>query len=493
MMGPCNWFAGCILPFLILAMVPCLGAEEFEAKVIRVEQGDLLTVRHHGKELELVLYGILCPSPGQPHGNEARQFTSRMVLHEEVRIQVQEHKDASKIIGSVLLPDGSVLNHKLVQNGFASWDRDAAPNDIKLQTLEDVAKELSIGLWARSTPVADQPPVKEELQPITRQRSKGVPWVTVVSTIVTFLVVSAMVAFFVLQFRKPRDETPTVPAPVPRITPTEDRQSEEKAEAVESGRRAVEELLKSLSEFVSGLVESNLSYNSKMKDHKTSIDQAMTMAGLEEIKRLLTREIEDMESTTEGYRRQLEHANATIRHQQEIMERFRIDAKMDFLTKIANRRAFEARLKEEFERAKRYKSVFTLIMLDIDHFKKVNDVYGHMAGDQILRLIAQVLEDQTRFNDFVCRYGGEEFAVLLPESAVDQGRYVADKIRQAVENTSLLHADTKIKVTVSAGVGEVNAERDTPETFIARVDAALYQAKENGRNRIELTDDAREG
>jgi diguanylate cyclase (GGDEF)-like protein len=175
------------------------------------------------------------------------------------------------------------------------------------------------------------------------------------------------------------------------------------------------------------------------------------------------------------------------------MERFRIDAKMDFLTKIANRRAFEARLKEEFERAKRYRSVFALIMIDIDHFKKVNDVYGHIAGDQILRLIAQVLEDQTRFNDFVCRYGGEEFAVLLPESTVDQGRYVADKIRQAVENTSLLHGDTKIKVTVSAGVGEVNAERDTPETFIARVDAALYQAKEKGRNRIELTDDAQEG
>jgi diguanylate cyclase len=416
-----------------------------------------------------------------------------MVLHEEVRIQVQEHKDASKIIGSVILPDGSVLNHKLVQNGFASWHRDAAPNDIKLQTLEDVAKELRIGLWAPSTPLADRPPVKEELPPIKPQRSKGLPWVTVLSTIVTFLVVSAMVTFFVLQFRKRRDETPTVSAPAPRIAPTEDRQSQEKAEAVESGRHAVEELLKNLSEFVSGLVERNMSYNSKMKDHKTSIDQAMTMAGLEEIKRLLTREIEDMESTSENYRRQLEHANATIRDQQEIMERFRIDAKMDFLTKIANRRAFEARLKEEFERAKRYKSVFALIMIDIDHFKKVNDVYGHMAGDQILRLIAQVLEDQTRFNDFVCRYGGEEFAVLLPESTVDQGRYVADKIRQAVENTSLLHADTKIKVTVSAGVGQVNSERDTPETFIARVDTALYQAKENGRNRIELTDDAQGG
>jgi diguanylate cyclase (GGDEF)-like protein len=416
-----------------------------------------------------------------------------MALHEEIRIQVQEREDESKIVGSVILPDGGVLSHKLVQNGFASWDRDAAPEDIKLQTLEDFAKKLSVGIWASPTPAAERTPVEEEPLPITPRRSKGLPWTAVLSTIVTLLVVCAMVAFFMFQFRKSREEAPPVPPPAVKEAPIEDRHSEEKAEAVESGRHAVEELLESLSEFVSGLVESNMSYDSKMKDHKTSIDQAMTMAGLEEIKRLLTREIEGMESTSENYRRQLEHANITIRDQQEIMERFRIDAKMDFLTKIANRRAFQARLKEEFERAKRYKSVFTLIMIDIDHFKKVNDVYGHMAGDEILRLIAQVLEDQTRFNDFVCRYGGEEFAVLLPESAADQGRYVADKIRQAVENTSLLYANSKLKVTVSAGVGQVNPERDTPETFIDRVDAALYQAKENGRNRVELTDGPQDG
>jgi diguanylate cyclase len=478
--------AGCILLFLILTIVPSLQGQEFEAKIIEVEQGNLLTVLRQGKALELTLYGVRCPSPGQPYGEEALQFTSRTVLHKNVRVQIQERAGESKIVGSVVLPDDSVLNYRLVQNGLASWDRDQAPNDIKLQTLEDSAKKLRLGLWASSAPQTSQPPAREKQRPGKPPRSEALPWRVILATIVALLAVSATVTFFASQFRRTRDrEEPPAPAPVERKAPVEDRQSEEQVEAIESGRRAIQDLLRSLSDFVSGLVESSVSYDSRMKDHKVSINQAMTMAGLEEIKRLLLREIGEMESNSENYRRQLDHANATIRDQQEILERFRIDAKMDFLTKIANRRAFETRLQEEFERAKRYQSVFTLLMLDIDHFKKVNDIYGHMAGDQVLQLVAQVIEDQTRFNDFVSRYGGEEFAVLLPESTLDQGRYVAEKIRHAVENTSLLYANTKIKVTVSAGVGEVDTGNDTPGTLIDRVDAALYQAKRNGRNRVE--------
>ncbi len=486
-MGRKTWFAGCILSFLILAFVPAAHGQEFEAEVVGVERGDLLVIHHQGKKVALALYGVKCPAPDEPHGSEARQFTSSMVYHKDVRVRVQERENESKIAGFVMLPDGTVLNHRLVQNGLASWDRESAPNDIKLQTLEDSAQNLHLGIWSSSALVAERIPVEEKPRPATPRRSKALPWTAIFSTILAFLFASAVAVFFLLKAREPRDEGPTAPPPVRKAASAEDRQSDEQAEAIESGRNAIQDLLRSLSEFVSDLMTSNTSYEGKMKDHKVSIDQAMTMAGLEEIKRLLVHEIEEMQASSENYRSQLEHANAKIQDQQEIMERFRMDAKMDFLTRIANRRAFDTRLKEEFERAKRYNSIFSLIMIDIDHFKKVNDVYGHMAGDQILRLVAQVLEDQTRFNDFVSRYGGEEFAVLLPESTADQGRYVADKIRRAVENTSLVHANEKIKVTVSAGVGEVVAESDTQETFIERVDAALYQAKENGRNRVELS------
>jgi len=485
-MGRKTWFAGCILPFLILAFVLLAQGQDFDAEVVRVERGDRLAIRHQGNELELALYGVKCPAPDEPHGNEARQFTSTMVFQEHVRVQVRERETERKITGFVLLPDGTVLNHRLVRNGLASWDRERAPNDIKLQTLEDSAKNLHQGIWSPAAPEAERIPNEDSSQPVTARSSKERPWTSLLSSVLALLAASAMALFFARKSRKARKEEPAPSPPIRKQAPPGNQQAEEAAGAVESGRHVIQDLLESLSDFVSDLLEGNLSYDTRMKDHKVSIDQAMTMAGLEEIKRLLVHEIKEMQSTSEDYRRELEHANTTIRDQQKILERFRIDSKMDFLTRIANRRAFEIRLNEEFERAKRYNSIFTLIMVDIDHFKRVNDVYGHNAGDQILRLVAQVLEDQTRFNDFISRYGGEEFAVLLPESKADQGRYVAEKIRRAVENTSFMNVDEKIKVTISAGVGEVVVESDTPGTFVERVDAALYEAKKNGRNRVEM-------
>jgi diguanylate cyclase (GGDEF)-like protein len=472
---------------LVLAIAPSPRAQEFEAEVLGVDRGDLLSVRHQGKAVELALHGLECPAPDEPYGKEARQFTSKLVLDRTVRVQVQDRRTPLRLAGSVVLPDGSLLGHRLVQSGLARWDRKTAPNDIKLQTLEDSARKLGIGLWSLPDPKARAAPEKEGSKRSATRSGKILRSIAFLSMALALLVTIAAAVFLALMARRSRRQAAAAPAPSPVRTrpPAEAPKSDEQAQAIESGRDAIQELLKSLSEFVSELMQKSMSYNDKMKDHRVSIDRAMTLAGLEEIKRLLIREIEAVESTNESYRRQLDHANAKIQDQQEIMERFQIDSKMDFLTQIANRRAFETRLEEEFERAKRYGSVFSLVMIDIDHFKKVNDVYGHMAGDKVLRLVSQVLEDQTRFNDFVSRYGGEEFAILLPESTAGQGRLVAEKIRKAVERTSLVYGDWKIKVTVSAGVGEVNTQSDNPETFVRRVDAALYQAKQNGRNCVE--------
>ena len=304
--------SGCILLLVILGVVPRLWGQAFEAEVIRVDQGDLLTVRHQSKEIEVRLYGITCPSPGEPYGNEARQFASREALHEKVQVQVRGREGESRIRGSVQLADGSVLDQDLVRAGLAAWDRRDAPNDIKLQTLEDFARKLGIGLWAPSPSAAGETPIQEEPRRSEPQGSKPLPWASILSTLLALLAVSAMVVFFASQFRKGRPRGPNDPTPVQERAPVEARPPKEETEAVESGRRAIEELLKSLSEFVSGLVESNVAYDSRMKDHKSSIDQAMTMAGLEQIKRLLTAEIGQMRSTSENYRRQLEEASFSV-------------------------------------------------------------------------------------------------------------------------------------------------------------------------------------
>lgn len=257
------------------------------------------------------------------------------------------------------------------------------------------------------------------------------------------------------------------------------------AESLAEGRRVVEDLLESLALFVREMVDNNTSYTSRMADHKASLKRAMTLAGLQEIQRLLLEEIEGMQASSENYRAQLDSARRTIQEQQERIRRSEAAAKVDFLTRLANRRAFEQRLSEELERVRRYGGTFSLILMDIDEFKKVNDEFGHPAGDRVLKFIAGVLNEKVRTTDFVSRYGGEEFAVLLPETSVDRALVVAEKIRKTLQNSSLLHGKTKIKVTVSAGVGGVKPDGESLADLVARVDAALYQAKKKGRNCVE--------
>jgi diguanylate cyclase (GGDEF)-like protein len=180
----------------------------------------------------------------------------------------------------------------------------------------------------------------------------------------------------------------------------------------------------------------------------------------------------------------LEQANNTINEQRKKMAKLRVDAKMDFLTKLANRHAFNESLIEEFERAKRYGSTFSLSMIDIDSFKKVNDRFGHIAGDKTLQVIAKLLLDQTRVNDSVCRFGGEEFSILLPQASIDKAIIVMEKIRQKVQAKSIIHDGNKIKITISIGVGEIDLSSETKENLIKRVDAALYQAKKSGKNLV---------
>lgn len=153
----------------------------------------------------------------------------------------------------------------------------------------------------------------------------------------------------------------------------------------------------------------------------------------------------------------------------------------DHLTGLANRRRFERQLEREVERTRRYGRPFCLLMLDIDHFKLVNDTHGHEAGDEVLRHLAKVLQEGTRGIDLAARVGGEEFAVLLTETERQSGIEVTERLRAAVE---LMQVPDLPKITASFGLAEFPSSANTAPELLAAADAAMYEAKSQGRNRV---------
>jgi diguanylate cyclase len=156
----------------------------------------------------------------------------------------------------------------------------------------------------------------------------------------------------------------------------------------------------------------------------------------------------------------------------------------DGLTGIYNRRFLEVRLKEEFERNKRYLRNLSLIMFDIDFFKRVNDTYGHLCGDFILQSIASRVATLIREGDCLARYGGEEFCCILPETGINGALIIAERIRKTISEMENNFHNVSIVTTISLGVAETSQGVESPEKLIKFADKALYEAKKMGRNKV---------
>ena len=154
----------------------------------------------------------------------------------------------------------------------------------------------------------------------------------------------------------------------------------------------------------------------------------------------------------------------------------------DSLTQLNNRGYWEERLIAEFDRLNRYSGSCSLVMFDIDHFKKVNDIYGHQAGDEVIRTVARCFTETMRTSDIGGRYGGEEFAAILPNTDAKQAMVFCERLRKQIESTSTLHSGTDVNVTISLGICEFNEEVNSHQNWLENADKALYLSKENGRN-----------
>ncbi len=157
-------------------------------------------------------------------------------------------------------------------------------------------------------------------------------------------------------------------------------------------------------------------------------------------------------------------------------------SRTDGLTGLLNRKTWEHALNHEFQRYQRYKHTCSLIMIDIDHFKNVNDTHGHPAGDDVIRETAKVLTEGIRNIDIAGRYGGEEFAVILVDTDAQGAKVVAERLRSRIEATTVHHEDLKLNVTISLGICELSERIADPTMWIESADRGLYRAKHGGRN-----------
>lgn len=184
--------------------------------------------------------------------------------------------------------------------------------------------------------------------------------------------------------------------------------------------------------------------------------------------------------------RNLEEESAALR---ERIRDERNQALLDPLTEVPNRLAYNERIAQEYARWKRYRSPLVFTVWDVDNFKRINDTYGHQAGDKVLKVVAKVLSSQVREADFVARYGGEEFVILLPETDLTQARVVTEKIRAAVEACEFHYRGERVLITISCGMAQFR-EQDEADAVFARADAAMYRAKAAGRNCCRADGDA---
>ncbi len=167
---------------------------------------------------------------------------------------------------------------------------------------------------------------------------------------------------------------------------------------------------------------------------------------------------------------------------QSAMQKLEVASRVDGLTQLFNRAHWQSRLLEEFSRACRYKHPMSLLLFDLDHFKSVNDQYGHLAGDAVLIRVAEIVRESLRESDLAGRYGGEEFGIILPDTDASGAMVVAERLRQSIETSPVSFESITIPVSASIGVVEFFLDLADAEEMIAKADEALYKAKEGGRS-----------
>ena len=228
------------------------------------------------------------------------------------------------------------------------------------------------------------------------------------------------------------------------------------------------------------------SYTESLADMSEKIGQSKDREGLRTIVESLVQTTKEMEVSNQKLEARLNASKQEIQDLQKNLEAVRTESLTDPLTQLSNRKVFDSSIAQAIADAHARNEPLSLLMTDIDHFKTFNDNYGHLTGDQVLRLVAMSVKQNVKGQDTAARYGGEEFAVVLPNTVLRSAITVADHIRRAVMTKELMKRSTGEhlgRVTISIGVATLK-KGDTVQSLIERTDMCLYAAKRHGRNRV---------
>ncbi len=249
-------------------------------------------------------------------------------------------------------------------------------------------------------------------------------------------------------------------------------------EATDGVRKLVKELLDSIEHFSGDTKSYKSILSERMQDIQTSNGQ------VDQIVSSVVEQITGMMSSSDVINAQLDTSRKEIEELKSNLAKVTTESEKDFLTGVYNRKALDMKLGATIESCLAIKAPLCMLMIDIDHFKTFNDRYGHLVGDEVVKIVARSLMDMVKGKDIVARYGGEEFCVLLPDTPMGGAVVVAENIRKSIAKKELKRKDTGEnygQITVSIGVA-LHRPTDTIPTFLKRADEAMYDAKKTGRN-----------
>ena len=254
---------------------------------------------------------------------------------------------------------------------------------------------------------------------------------------------------------------------------------------IDGEKDIVKTMVLDVAETIRAMMGSSGNFDGSIGECTEKIQGAETIQEILKVKDYLVIEMQKVREHSHTLHDELEKHRTATETLSKKLEESEARALVDALTNVLNRNAYNLKIGELVHEYKRYKEEWALLVLDIDHFKKFNDTYGHKTGDKVLKSVAATVSNSIRVSDHIFRYGGEEFVVILSRINKETTKTLSEKIRREVERDYFVDGDNELKVTMSIGAAIITPE-DTEASLFERADKALYQAKQNGRNQILL-------